>query len=58
MKWVYVESEIHRLWTVGFFEPNGTWHTDGDHASKEDAAKRTAWLNGNAAIEMEWEQKD
>lgn len=45
--WVYIESEPG-LFTVGFYAPDGTWHTDSDHASKEDAARRCAWLNGQA----------
>ena len=44
-KWVYIRSESH-LWTVGFFDPNGKWHTDNDWTSREDAAKRVHYLNG------------
>jgi hypothetical protein len=44
--YVYIKSE-HQLWTVGFYSPDGTWHTDSDHDNKEDAAKRVAYLNGN-----------
>lgn len=46
--WVYVRSE-RNLWTVGFFDPSGDWHTDSDHASVEEAAKRVHYLNGGAA---------
>lgn len=45
MTWVYLQSEP-QLWTVGFYAPNGTWHTDSDHSLREQAAQRTAWLNG------------
>jgi len=44
--WVYVESE-HGLWTVGFYDPKGVWHTDSDHDSKAGAAGRCFWLNAN-----------
>ena len=44
--WVYIRSEP-RLWTVGFYAPDGTWHTDSDHATAEEAAARAAWLNGS-----------
>lgn len=43
--WVYIQSEP-RLWTVGFYAPDGTWHPDSDHEAKDDAARRAAWLNG------------
>jgi hypothetical protein len=53
MSYVYIQSEkagrdecIHDLWTVGFYKPNGKWEPESDHANKEDAAKRVAWLNG------------
>ena len=48
--WVYVRSEP-RLWTVGFYAPDGTWHTDSDHATAEGAAARAAWLNGSGKRE-------
>lgn len=48
--WVYIHSEHssdHDLYTVGFYDPNGKFHTDSDWNSKEDAAKRVSFLNGN-----------
>ena len=45
MSWVYIRSEPH-LWTVGFYDPDGKWHTDSDHDNRDDAAARVAWLNG------------
>jgi hypothetical protein len=44
--YVYVQSEKN-LWTVGFNDPNGLWHPDSDHSTREAAAERTAWLNGS-----------
>jgi hypothetical protein len=44
--WVYIKSDPN-LWTVGFYDPDGKWHPESDHTSKEEAAKRTAWLNGS-----------
>lgn len=46
--WVYVQSEPS-LWTVGFYDPKGKWHTDSDHTSQDAAAERCAWLNGSRA---------
>lgn len=43
--WVYILSEPD-LWTVGFYDPLGQWHTDGDFNDREQAAKRCHWLNG------------
>jgi len=43
--WVYVKSEPS-LWTVGFYSPDGKWHSDGDYNNKEDAAERVHYLNG------------
>lgn len=46
MTWVYVKSEP-RLWTVGFYAPDGKWNTDSDHDTQESAAYRCAYLNGS-----------
>ena len=50
--YVYLRSEP-RLWTVGFYAPDGTWTPESDHGSSEDAAQRTAWLNGDASMQAE-----
>jgi len=44
-KWVYIQSEPG-LFTVGFYAPDGEWHTDSDHGIREDAVKRVHYLNG------------
>lgn len=43
--YVYIKTE-QNLWTVGFYAPDKTWHTDSDHDTKESAAQRVAFLNG------------
>lgn len=45
-QYVYVKSEPG-IWTVGFYDPSGKWHSDSDHDSKQEAASRVAWLNGH-----------
>ena len=45
--YVYQDSRETGVFTVGFFDPAGEWHAETDHADPEDAAKRTAWLNGS-----------
>lgn len=46
MAYVYIKSEPHGLYTVGFYSPDGKWHPDSDHDSREAAAKRVHYLNG------------
>jgi len=43
--WVYLLTEPG-LWTVGFYDPNGQFHSDSDCDSKKEAAKRVNYLNG------------
>jgi len=43
--WVYINSEPG-LWTVGFYDPAGRWHTDEDYPNKQMAADRVHYLNG------------
>lgn len=43
--WVYVETEP-ALFAVGFYDPQGNWHNDSDHASREDARAQVVRLNG------------
>lgn len=43
--WIYIQTEPE-LWTVGFYDPNGIFHSDSDHDSKQKAGDRVAYLNG------------
>jgi len=45
--YVYKKTE-YSLWTVGFYEPDGSWVPESDHSNPTTAAERTAWLNGSA----------
>lgn len=45
--YIYIQSERH-LWTVGFYDPIGKWHSESDHETPESAALRVAYLNGLA----------
>ena len=45
MSYVYVRSEPH-LYTVGFYDPDGRWHSESDHISRDDAAAKVHYLNG------------
>jgi len=47
--YVYIQSTGHNppLWTVGFYQPDGTWEPESDHTDADSAAARTAWLNGS-----------
>jgi hypothetical protein len=46
--YVYIRTEP-RLWTVGFYAPDGKFHPDSDHDSSEEAAQRVHYLNGGEA---------
>ncbi len=43
--WIYRKTE-HGLWTVGFYDPQGKWHSESDHDAPGDAANHVNWLNG------------
>ena len=45
--WVYINSEPG-LWTVGFYAPNGDWHTDSDWNVRDEARARVHYLNGGS----------
>lgn len=35
-----------QLFTVGYEDANGEWHTDSDHSTSKEAADRASYLNG------------
>lgn len=43
--YVYIRSEPG-LYTVGFYDPAGGWHSESDHDSPQAAADRVTQLNG------------
>lgn len=47
--WVYKQTEFspHRLYTVGHYHPDGTWISESDQDTSEQASERVAWLNGS-----------
>ena len=48
--YVYIKSELN-LWTVGFYDPNGKWIPESDHATPELAAEKVHYLNGGVTEE-------
>lgn len=49
VRYVYRDfSRTSGVFTVGFFAPGGEWEAESDHPTAEEAAGRTAWLNGVA----------
>ena len=54
--YVYLQSETG-LFTVGFFDPQGKWHTDSDHNNRLDAANHVHWLNGGNRYVTHQEQE-
>lgn len=49
MTWVYRKQKGEEVWTVGFYDPQGNWVPESDHATAEAAARRVHYLNGGAA---------
>jgi len=43
--WIYQQTEPG-VYTVGFYSPDGEWHTDSDQVSPQKAAERVHYLNG------------
>ena len=43
--WIYRKTE-DRLWTVGYFEPNGKFYGAKDFTDEYEAAEHTHYLNG------------
>lgn len=51
MTWLYKQTERgsdYSLFTVGYYEPDGTWQPESDWSDREKAAKRTSYLNGGS----------
>lgn len=48
--YVYIKSDF-ALWTVGFYDPNGTWIPESDHDNNVKAAERVAYLNGGKNLD-------
>jgi hypothetical protein len=51
MSWVYRKTE-QRLWTVGYYEPNGKWYPVDDFSTEKEAADRAHYLNGGKNAEL------
>lgn len=50
-KWFYIKSEP-TLYTVGYEDSAGKWHTDSDWDTKKEAGERVHFLNGGADKEL------
>lgn len=50
--WVFIRSEAHGLWTVGFYDPAGEWQPESDFDNPGQAAERARYLNGGTAPAM------
>jgi len=49
--YVYLHTESNPdLWTVGFYNPEGKFIPESDHSDKEEAFKRTAYINGQKLV--------
>lgn len=54
MMWLYIPDPAGPAgdWLVGFYRPDGTWHTDTSYRTREAAARRVHWLNGGPDDDM------
>lgn len=43
--WVYIKTEA-RLYTVGFYDPEGKWHPESDYNTADEAVERIRYLMG------------
>ena len=48
--YVYIQSGLS-LWTVGFYDMKGYWHSDSEHNTRESAQKQVHYLNGSKSTE-------
>lgn len=51
LAWVYIrnrEPGFPSFYTVGFYDPNGNFHSDSDFDSRDEARERVHYLNGGA----------
>ncbi len=47
--WLFKKTENQPdLWTVGFYNPDGTWEPESDHDSDVVAGQRVHYLNGGS----------
>ena len=44
--YVYIPTEGNRVFTVGFYDPNGKFIPESDYNTRDDAAERVHFLNG------------
>ena len=45
--YIYKYNLTERFYTVGYYDPDGTFWGESDHGDPDDAAARVAWLNGS-----------
>lgn len=54
MGYVYLDNmKDAGCYTVGFYRPDGRFEPESDHATRDEAAERVAWLNGAPSREIE-----
>ncbi len=48
--YIYKRSEP-RLWTVGYYDPEGFFTPESDHDSTQEAADRVHYMNGGVELQ-------
>lgn len=56
--YVYKQTEFQSkdgcdLYTVGYYDPAGEWHSESDHPTAKEAAQRVHYLNGGGPPQTE-----
>ncbi len=46
--YIYIYCNYAKVYTVGFYSPDGKWNPESDWFTSEDAAKRVHYLNGGS----------
>ena len=47
--WIYLETEPGSLWSVGFYDPDGTFIAESDFSTQTRARARVNFLNGGSS---------
>lgn len=50
MLYVTRYAKEDRLWTVGYYGPDGKWNAESDHETEDGAAERIHYLMGGSRV--------
>ena len=47
--WIYIVTVLGKLWTVGFYDPDGNFIAESDFSTQTRARARVNFLNGGSS---------